>query len=43
LTANAIAGAAEQYLKEGFADYLAKPVAGDKLEEMLSKYLKNEG
>ncbi len=43
LTANAIAGAAEQYLQEGFADYLAKPVVGEKLEEMLEKYLNNEG
>ncbi len=43
LTANAIAGAAEHYLQEGFADYLAKPVVGDKLEEVLGKYLKNEG
>lgn len=42
LTANAVAGAAEQYLQEGFADYLAKPVVGDKLEEVLAKYLKNE-
>ena len=42
LTANAIAGAAEQYLQEGFADYLAKPVVGDKLEEVLAKYLKDE-
>ncbi len=42
LTANAIAGAAEQYMKEGFADYLAKPVVGEKLEEVLAKYLKNE-
>lgn len=42
LTANAIAGAAEQYIKEGFADYLSKPIVGDKLEEMLAKYLRNE-
>ncbi len=43
LTANAIAGAAEQYLQKGFADYLAKPVVGDKLEEVLAKYLEDEG
>ena len=42
LTANAIAGAAEQYLQEGFADYLAKPVVGEKLEEVLAKYLDSE-
>ncbi len=42
LTANAIAGAAEEYIKEGFQDYLSKPVTGIKLEQMLAKYLKNE-
>ena len=39
LTANAIEGAEEMYMNEGFADYLAKPVVGAKLEEVLSKYL----
>lgn len=39
LTANAISGVREQYLKEGFADYLSKPVSGDRLESMLKKYL----
>ncbi len=42
LTANAIEGAKEMYINEGFADYLAKPVVGEKLEEVLAKYLKNE-
>ena len=42
LTANAIAGIETQYMKEGFADYLSKPVKVDKLEEMLSKYLNVE-
>ncbi len=39
LTANAIVGMKEQYLAEGFADYLSKPVEIDKLEEVLAKYL----
>lgn len=39
LTANAIAGVAEEYIKEGFLDYLSKPVMADDLEAMLSKYL----
>lgn len=42
LTANAIAGMEEEYLKEGFADYLSKPVEVAKLESMLAKYLKND-
>lgn len=39
LTANAIAGMKEQYIKEGFDDYLSKPVEPALLEEMLLKYL----
>ena len=39
LTANAIAGMKEKYLNLGFTDYLAKPVKGEELEEMLLKYL----
>ena len=39
LTANAIAGVREEYLKEGFNDYMSKPINGVKLEEMLLKYL----
>ncbi len=42
LTANAIAGAKEQYIAEGFDDYLAKPVDAGKLERMLLKYLPKE-
>ena len=42
LTANAIAGAEEEYRKAGFADYLSKPVDSAKLEEVLAKYLMNE-
>ena len=39
LTANAITGAREMYLKEGFVDYISKPVDYVKLEELLMKYL----
>ncbi|MBR1862406.1 MAG: response regulator [Lachnospiraceae bacterium] len=39
LTANAIAGARENYIKLGFTDYLSKPVSGKDLETMLLKYL----
>ena len=42
LTADAIIGAKERYLAEGFSDYLAKPVDGLKLEAMLLKYLPEE-
>ena len=39
LTANAIIGAKEMYLAEGFTDYLSKPVTGKDLEEALLQYL----
>ena len=39
LTADAIVGARENYIKEGFSDYLSKPVMYEALEEMLIKYL----
>ena len=42
LTANAISGAKEQYLKEGFDDYIAKPIAPLDLEEMLIRLLPDE-
>lgn len=42
LTANAVMGAKETYLKEGFRDYLSKPVNSAQLEEILRKYLPKE-
>lgn len=39
LTANAIEGMKEQYLQDGFADYLSKPVEPDHLEKVLAKFL----
>lgn len=42
LTANAISGARETYLQEGFVDYLSKPVDGSKLEKMMQKYIPEE-
>ena len=39
LTANAISGAREQYMAEGFDNYLTKPIDSSKLEEMLMTYL----
>lgn len=42
LTANAIGGAREQYMKQGFDDYLSKPIEVDMLEMQLAKYLNIE-
>lgn len=42
LTANAIAGAREHYLSEGFVDYLSKPINTQKLEAMLQRYLPDD-
>ena len=35
LTANAVSGAKENYLSEGFDDFLSKPIVPDKLENMI--------
>lgn len=42
LTANAISGAREMYIQNGFQDYLSKPISGKKLEEMLAQWLPKE-
>lgn len=42
LTANAVTGAKEMYLKEGFDDFLSKPVNPEKLEKMILRMLPKE-
>ena len=42
LTANAISGSREMYYKEGFDNYMSKPVDPGKLEEMILTYLPAE-
>lgn len=42
LTADAVSGARNKYIAEGFTDYLSKPVEGPSLEAALIKYLPPE-
>lgn len=42
LTANAVLGARNMYLEQGFQDYLSKPVSGKVLEASVRKYLPRE-
>ena len=42
LTANAIAGAKDEYLRHGFDDYLSKPIDPIKLEDTIKRYLPTE-
>ena len=42
LTADAVTGARNHYLSEGFTDYLTKPIDSKALEKMLMKYLPKE-
>ena len=42
LTADAIVGAKEIYLKEGFTDYLSKPIMYKELESTLLRYIDSE-
>lgn len=39
LTANVVSGAREMYISEGFTDFLAKPISGNKMERMIQHYL----
>ncbi|MBR6221830.1 MAG: response regulator [Lachnospiraceae bacterium] len=39
LTANAIVGAREEYMKDGFVDYLSKPVQQSALVDMICEYI----
>ena len=42
MTADAVIGARERYIEEGFTDYLPKPVSGESLEKVLIRYLPKE-
>ena len=42
LTANAISGARDSFLKMGFDDYLSKPIESDKLEAALIRFLPDD-
>ena len=42
LTANAVSGSRQMYLRAGFADYLTKPLEADALEETVRKLLPAE-
>lgn len=42
LTANAIIGAKENYLSEGFDDYISKPIAIDELDRVLLEHLPSQ-
>ena len=42
LTADAVSGARERYMSEGFTDYITKPVDAVLLEKILVKYLPSE-
>ncbi|MBQ8612889.1 MAG: response regulator [Ruminiclostridium sp.] len=42
LTANALIGMKEMYLEKGFSDYLSKPIAPDKLDKMIERYLPDD-
>lgn len=42
LTANAIVGVRDEYINQGFDDYLSKPIEGKELEQLLSIYIADE-
>lgn len=41
LTADAVAGAKERYLSEGFKDYLQKPFSREQMKEKLNNIFRN--
>ena len=43
LTANAVTGAKDLYMENGFNDYLTKPINSDQLEKMIYEYLSESG
>ena len=43
LTADAVAGAKEKYISEGFVDYIAKPFSKDQIKEKLDSIFNNGG
>ncbi len=42
LTANAVSGMREQFLQDGFDDYISKPIDPVALEDMVRRYLRKE-
>ena len=42
LTADAVDGAKERYLKEGFAEYISKPIVRERLDKVIHKVLDKE-
>ena len=42
LTADAIVGARDSYIRKGFTDYLSKPVMYEELENILLKYINKD-
>ena len=42
LTADAVEGAKEKYLKEGFAEYISKPIVRERLDKVIHKVLDKE-
>lgn len=42
LTANAVAGAREMYLAEGFVNFLTKPIDSELIEQIICRYFPEE-
>jgi CheY-like chemotaxis protein len=42
ITGNALPGMKASYIKEGFDDYIAKPIEKKELERVLIKFLQNK-